>query len=538
MNESDLELLTCYGRRNSEEAFAELVRRYTNLVYSAALRQVRSPQLAEEVAQSVFADLARNVHKMKPDTILGAWLHRVTRCAALVVVRRESRRHKREQTALEMAAIEADSPEWNGIAPLLDEAMEALDETDRSAIILRFFENKSLREVGESLGTSEDAAQKRVSRAVERLRDFFSNRGVGIGTAGLAAVLSANAVQSAPAGLSAALSAAAVAGAAGPTAGTIAVTREAALTGAQKLLVTAAVVVVAALGTWIYLARSISGTTDRERNGSNTQDQTQAVPLQTASAARGQLPLSPFVRRVQSLSAAAGMPGQPPDQTNPVPSVAVEADLPVAPVAVMLSLPRQVHGQVVDEAGQPVPGAAWTIGRTEVSQDGKWIKNPTVELGNWRDEFADAEGRFVITFASLVRYDLQFHKPGFAPAFLFEIAADSPDLKVTMKRGESIHGTVTRMVNGKAEPVAGQWVQLRLTTWDLEYAEHTTTDASGAFGFRACAPPPELPSLWRVICGEQRVPAAKDKLVEVDVKDGQAVEPINFVVGPEVPANP
>ncbi|PYJ86701.1 MAG: hypothetical protein DME22_04305 [Verrucomicrobia bacterium] len=213
MTASDLDLLQQYTRQRSEEAFAALVRRHLNLVYSAALRQVRSPPLAEEIAQSVFADLARNAHKLKPDTVLTAWLYQVTRRTAVDVIRRESRRQLREQIATEMNAmnLQADSgtgfqPVWADIEPLLDEAMESLDETDRTAVLLRYFENKSLREVGQTLGTSEDAAQKRVSRAVERLREFFSKRGVPVGASGLVVVLSANAVQAAPVGLATSVS--------------------------------------------------------------------------------------------------------------------------------------------------------------------------------------------------------------------------------------------------------------------------------------------------------------------------------------------
>src|SRR5947199_5068172 len=215
MTASDLELLRQYARQNSEEAFAALVSRHLNLAYSAALRQVRSPELAEEVAQSVFADLARNAHKLKPDTVLTAWLYQVTRRTAVDVIRRESRRQLREQIATEMNAMHANSgtgfqPVWADIEPLLDEAMESLDETDRSAVLLRYFENKSLREVGQTIGASEDAAQKRVSRAVERLREFFSKRGVTVGTNGLSVVISANAVQAAPIGLAVTISTAAV----------------------------------------------------------------------------------------------------------------------------------------------------------------------------------------------------------------------------------------------------------------------------------------------------------------------------------------
>src|SRR5207302_10640116 len=152
-------------------------------------------------------------HKLKPDTVLTAWLYQVTRRTAVDVIRRESRRQLREQIATEMNAmnLQADSgtgfqPVWADIEPLLDEAMESLDETDRTAVLLRYFENKSLREVGQTLGTSEDAAQKRVSRAVERLREFFSKRGVPVGASGLVVVLSANAVQAAPVGLATSVS--------------------------------------------------------------------------------------------------------------------------------------------------------------------------------------------------------------------------------------------------------------------------------------------------------------------------------------------
>jgi RNA polymerase sigma factor (sigma-70 family) len=198
---SNLDLLRQFARENSQDAFSEIVRRHVNLIYSAALRQVRSPQLAEEIAQSVFADLAREAGKLKPDTILTAWLYSVTRRTAIDVIRKESRRQLREQIAVEMNNMNATANDWTQIEPLLDDAMVALDETDRSAILLRYFENKNLREVGESLKISDDAAQKRVSRAVERLREFFSKQKIVIGASGLAVLISANAVQSAPVGL-------------------------------------------------------------------------------------------------------------------------------------------------------------------------------------------------------------------------------------------------------------------------------------------------------------------------------------------------
>ncbi len=199
--DTDLQLLARYARHQAEDAFEELVRRHLDLVHSAAQRQVRSPQLAEEVAQSTFITLAEHAQKLAPDTILSAWLYQVTRRAAIDVIRREARRQLREQIATEMYTMNATADDWAHIEPLLDEAMHALDETDRTAILLRYFENKSLREVGQTLGTSDDAAQKRVSRAVERLREFFAKRGLTVGASGLVVVLSANAVQAAPVGL-------------------------------------------------------------------------------------------------------------------------------------------------------------------------------------------------------------------------------------------------------------------------------------------------------------------------------------------------
>src|ERR1041385_8482483 len=207
MSDTDMELLARYTRQHAEDAFAELVRRHLGLVYSAALRQVRSPQLAEEVAQSAFLDLARQAGRLRPDTILTAWLYQVTRRTAIDVVRREASRQLREQIATEMNAMNANAADWTHIEPLLDEAMHALDNTDRTAVLLRYFENKSLREVGVTLGTSENAAQKRLARAVERLREFFAKRGVTVGGSGLVLLISTNAVFVAPAGLSAAITA-------------------------------------------------------------------------------------------------------------------------------------------------------------------------------------------------------------------------------------------------------------------------------------------------------------------------------------------
>lgn len=265
MGETDLQLLDRYSRERAEDAFTELVRRHIDLVHSAAFRQLQSLPLAEEVAQAVFIKLARHPGSFPPDTILSAWLYQVTRREAIDVVRREARRQAREKAALEMkpnASDEVPEAVWSQIEPFLDEAMEALDEPDRAAILLRYFENKSLRDVGEHIGTTEDAAQKRVSRAVERLREHFRTRGIAVGTGSLGTLLSAHAIQAAPAGLvttvsagvgiatTATLSAAAVSIASVSTPTILAMT-----TLQKSILVVAAL---AALGTIAYQQRVIS----------------------------------------------------------------------------------------------------------------------------------------------------------------------------------------------------------------------------------------------------------------------------------------
>ncbi len=270
MTENDLDLLRRFTRDNSQEAFTDIVRRHLDLVYSAALRQVRSPQLAEEVAQSVFSDLARDAGKLKPDTLLTAWLYAVTRRTAIDVIRKESRRQLREQIAVEMNTMNATANDWTEIGPLLDDAMAALDESDRSVILLRYFENKSLREVGESLNISDDAAQKRAGRAVEQLREFFSKRRLTIGASGLAVLLSANAVQSAPIGLAAAISSAAVlTGAAATISTTIATTKVIAMTTLQKGVISVALAT--AIGAGVFAAHQVSQL--REQNQTLQQQQ-------------------------------------------------------------------------------------------------------------------------------------------------------------------------------------------------------------------------------------------------------------------------
>jgi RNA polymerase sigma factor (sigma-70 family) len=198
----DSALLRQYAESNSDEAFAALVTQHINLVYSVALRHVGDSHNAEEITQAVFIILAKKAAGLRDVKALSSWLFQVTRLTANNFVRSESRRHCREQEAhMQSILNEPESDVWLKIAPLLDDAVACLREKDRQAVVLRFYEGRNLREVGTILGASEDAAEKRVGRALEKLRKFFTKRGVSSTTAIIAGTISANSVQAAPVAL-------------------------------------------------------------------------------------------------------------------------------------------------------------------------------------------------------------------------------------------------------------------------------------------------------------------------------------------------
>jgi len=207
----DLTLLREFAASNSEAAFAALVSRHVNLVYSVALRQVRDPHLAEEITQAVFIILARKADKIAPPVVLSGWLCRTTRYAGTDALRTLRRRQQREQEAhMQNLLNEPEAETWSHIAPLLDGAMDTLGRQDHDALVLRFFEDKNFAEVGAALGASEDTARMRVNRALEKLRRFFTRRGISSTTAILAGAISANSVSAAPVGLAKAVTAIAI----------------------------------------------------------------------------------------------------------------------------------------------------------------------------------------------------------------------------------------------------------------------------------------------------------------------------------------
>jgi RNA polymerase sigma factor (sigma-70 family) len=245
---TDMDLVRDFARDRSEAAFAELVRRHLNLVYSVAFRHTGHDGDARDIAQAVFIVLARKAASLRPRTVLTGWLYETTRFTSLRWLRANARRQTREQEAY-MQSLNGDtSDSWQRLAPHLESAMSQLSESDRTLLALRFYENKTGPQAATLLGIREDAAHKRTARALEKLRKFFGKRGVTLSAAAIAAAVSGNAVQSAPVGLAAVITAGALSGTAVTTAALLAATKAIAMTTLQKTAVTAALVVTVGAG--------------------------------------------------------------------------------------------------------------------------------------------------------------------------------------------------------------------------------------------------------------------------------------------------
>ena len=246
----DMELVREFARDNSQTAFTQLVRRHIALVYSVARRCTGNDGDAQDVAQAVFVILARKANSLGNKTILSGWLYETTRFTAARLLRANARRHAREQQAFMQSTLNESNTAsvWTQLAPHLESAMGKLSERDRTLLVLRFYENKTALETAKLLGIGEDAAHKRATRAIEKLRKLFTQRGVRVSGAAIAGAVSANSIQAAPVGLAAIISSTALSGTTITTAAVVAATKAIAMTTFQKTTVTAALIMTVGAG--------------------------------------------------------------------------------------------------------------------------------------------------------------------------------------------------------------------------------------------------------------------------------------------------
>lgn len=248
---SDSELLQRFARQGDQAAFAEIVQRHLNLVYSTAVRLVHGDaHAAKDICQHVFIDLARKAHELTPHPCLAGWLYASTRFAALHTLRSAQRRTARETEAQTMSADTTPASDWDRIRPVLDDALQELDPRDREFVVLRFFGQQSYAAIAQQFSVTENAAQKAVSRALDVLNGALSRRGVTSTATALTAVLGQSIV-AAPTSLVGSITGAAASGVAASTATSI--------LGVVKLaaVVTAAAGLAGAYGYWTGTRRQL-----------------------------------------------------------------------------------------------------------------------------------------------------------------------------------------------------------------------------------------------------------------------------------------
>jgi RNA polymerase sigma factor (sigma-70 family) len=256
----DLTFLRRYVENQADEAFAELVQRHLPLVYTAALRRTNGDaHRAQDVSQIVFTALAREATVLLRHPSLVGWLYTATRNAAAALMRAEQRRHAREQEAHVMNEILSPTEpaaDWERLRPVLDDALDNLEPSDREAVLLRFFHQQQFAAVAAALRVSEDAARKRVDRALDRLAAFLGQRGITSTTGALALALGQQAAFAVPATAAAAITSAALASASAAGGSVATATVLTLMTTGKIITGTAVAVAVLAIGTAIYQTRA------------------------------------------------------------------------------------------------------------------------------------------------------------------------------------------------------------------------------------------------------------------------------------------
>lgn len=488
---SDWELIQEYAKTRSEAAFSELVARHLSWVYSVAMRKVGNSQLAEEVAQSVFILLAVKARSLRSGTVLNGWLFRTTCFVGSRALRSEHRQKHREQIASSMTE-ETTFPEeqeaaWEQLAPRLDEAVASLSEGDRAAILLRFYEKKSLNEVGCYLGISEEAAKKRVSRAVDKMRSSLLNRGVSMGATAMLILLTAKVVQAAPLSLAASII---QAGATGLSASAVlpALARETFRAWRwAKIKLAAGLVTAAVVFTFVIIntngflprgskfQRALSGTAlakvkttviNQVGAGSSASPVDDVVkPVRKSGALTG-LVLDNVGRPVSDAKVWGGFSQQPyaTDTTDASGQFALnkiagpwvvtvtaegfaadqqEFDIGNASGMFIFRLTpiRPLLIRLVDESGAGVPGVRWSLAN--------WWGRPGT-LG-WRlDQRTDDEGHWRWLSPPRGEIQIEFGKVGYCYSRTNKVSADGVEHTIVLHPDATVRGSVTDAESGAA----------------------------------------------------------------------------------------
>ena len=335
----DAELLRRYCVEHSEAAFTELVRRHVDLIYSAALRLMNGDaHRAQDVTQQVFIEFARQARRLIGHPAPAGWLYTTTRLVALRTIRTDQRRraHEHEATTMnELLRVPTPEPDWVLLRPVLEDAMHELGEKDRHVVLLRFFQNKSLKEVGMVLGLGENAARMRVERALEKLRAKLVRRGITTTATVLSTAISVNAVQVAPAGLAATLSGASLASAAG-TGTTLTFLKAITMTKFQAGIISA--IVVASVLTPLVIEHQA-----RVR----LHEENQSLHQQIAQLEADNKHLSNRVIQVKS-ARAPRLPAPLMQVTNPPSALATEELQPTNRIAQLIDKPSKLTAEQVE----------------------------------------------------------------------------------------------------------------------------------------------------------------------------------------------
>jgi len=576
----DIELLNRYATQRDDAAFAELVRRHVDHVYSTALRLVGGDtHIAEDVAQMVFTDLARKARSLRHHAALSGWLHTSARFAATKVVRSEQRRRQREQLALKQIALTMTAtsvtpdPQWEQLRPVLDQAIGELSDADRDALLMRYFEKKPFADIGAALGLSENTARMRVDRAADKLREKLALRGITSTVAALGTALAQQAVGTAPAALGSRIISHALA-----SAGTSSL---ATLTTGTKLALTAAVVlVVASVGVLL-----------RPKPSPVTPASAPAMAGRDASVTAQATPRSAFFERreVTRSSTSAPAPHGPElffvdDKTaRPITNQVVElkgwernseflvpkqvrldearcvvpfdpncnpdylilthvdgyadvrlrwhprqGDVIPESYTVRLVRPVLVHGRVVDAPGNPVAGATVGFNTENLSAEGLRVEDHCVA---YLTTTTDASGSWQLNRLAPEMVPRLFggaSHPAYSPAGTIfvsshpELAQQLLDGTLVFHLGEG-NTVCGRVVDHDQQPIANAQVHIGMLS--SSFSRDARTGADGAFQVGACQ------------AGQGIVSAEADGFAPaaVQLTFGTNIQPVMLTMGPGKP---